>query len=509
MPNKIITRFAPSPTGFLHIGGVRTALFAYLFAKHHDGKFLLRIEDTDNKRLVEESVKSIQEGLQWLGLEHDDPVSFQSDNFENHLRFAAKLLDSKDAYFCYCTQEDLEKQRGDQAGFKYSGKCKKDSRNLIDRNHSHDENYFFQKLKEIYGENSSEESHKPVLRFDSSKFEKIEFDDLISGHAIYQKDNLDDFILLKNTGIPTFMFAVVVDDLCSGITHIIRGNDHHTNTAKHLMIYDALQATRPIYAHLPLIMSEDGTKMSKRKNAVDIMGYKNQGFLPEAILNYLLLLGFSPEGGKEFLNLQEMIEEFGIKKVHNSPARFDSQKLKKINQHYLIKSASENDELQKILDRENFYILAQEEYESYKFSTKTKKWIFESIPEIVKRIELLSEVLKVSTFYLENWMDFFTEDIIQFIEEKISNSVLNLQLLLEIKSEFESIKSNFRKEEIDSVISRIAAKFGVKKGEIMKIFRAIFTGVFNSYSISFILERLGFDESISRLEFFEKKFSIC
>jgi glutamyl-tRNA synthetase len=450
---------------------------------------------------MEESIESIKQGLDWLGLENDG-FSVQSQNLENHLKSAAKLLVSGDAYFCFCTEEELEKERQESGpGYKYSGKCR-DKCEIQDKNQT--EEYFFEKLKKIYFESQDSHQNRPVLRFNSLKFEQIEFDDLISGHSIYQKDNLDDFILLKNTGIPTFMFAVVVDDINSCVTHIIRGNDHHTNSAKHLMIYDALKAKRPVYGHLPLIMSEDGTKMSKRKNAVDIMEYKKMGFLPEAILNYLLLLGFSPKNDREFLNKEEMIKEFEISKVHNSPARFDSLKLKKINQHYISqKFEKEPEKLKKIIESEDFYL---EKNSNFIFAQKTKELIFDSLGEIVKRIELLSQIPEISSFYFKNWFDFFSNDVINFLNEKISSSLISKDFIENLRISLTSLKNDFNSQKIDELIHEISKNLNLKKGEIMKIFRAIFTGIFNSYSISFIIENLGFDEIINRLNFFEQKF---
>lgn len=500
--NLVITRFAPSPTGFLHIGGVRTALFSYLFSRHNKGKFLLRIEDTDNKRLVKESIDSIIDGLKWLGLEYDG-FSLQSQNIETHLKYIAKLISLKYAYYCYCSEEELnlEKENMGSFGFKYSGKCSKN----IEKYNNLSEEECLKELRRIYSDDKIK--NKPVIRFDSSSFEKIEFHDLILGDAVYEKDNLDDFILLKSSFSPTFMFAVVIDDIISKCNFIIRGNDHHTNTAKHLMIYDALNEKRPQYAHLPLIMSEDGTKMSKRKNATDIMDYKKLGFLPEAILNYLLLLGFSPKNNKEFLNKDAMIQEFDINKIHSSPARFDSLKLKKINQHYIIERFNQsNESIQKILIEENFYFTNEINNIKIIYNQKTKDNILKSLSEIIKRIFILSEIINISTFYFENWYDFFDLDATNFI--KLNQKIFSKELFELINYEFNINKDNFKKEQISDIISNISNKLNLKKSDIMKAFRCIFTGIINSYSIAFIIEIIGFNESISRMKIFQEKFSI-
>lgn len=279
------------------------------------------------------------------------------------------------------------------------------------------------------------------------------------------------------------MFAVVIDDHDSKITHIIRGNDHHTNTVKHLMIYDALNWPRPTYAHLPLIMNEDGTKMSKRKNAVDIIDYKKNGFLPEALLNYLLLLGFSPQN--EILNLQQMILEFDIKKVHNSPARFCIDKLKNINQQYMIQTEAES--IIQMIKENNFIndnIIIDE-----KFWTRIKY----SLTEITKRVFLLNEIIDSSKFYAKNWQDFINADTKEFLKK------FDKKTLLTIKEHiFTNNQKQWNKNQIEQIIVNCSTKFNIKKADIMKILRSVLTGIFNSYSIAFIMEILGYEESLSR-----------
>ena len=468
---NIITRFAPSPTGYLHVGGVRTAIFNYLFAKNYDGTFLLRIEDTDDKRLVESSLISIIDGLKWLGIHHDHEITMQSDNLKRHQEVAKQLIDEKKAYYCYCSQEELDEERKSFGGlgYKYSGKCK--HRADIPKN------------------------RKPTVRFNSEHYDKIEFDDLIIGHSSFGRDNLDDFILLRSDGIPTYMFAVVVDDNDAGVTHVIRGNDHHTNTAKQLMIYKAMEWNEPQYIHLPLINSEDGTKMSKRKHAVDLLEYRKIGFLPDALANYLMTLGWTPS--KEIISLDEAAREFGVGRLTKSSACFDMKKLRHINSQYMQKR--------------NFNDLIAEIEENYKLNHENNVLpeyflhaVHRSLSEITKRATTLSEIIDQSYFYFKNWQDYMSDEkkneMLSFIKNILEK---NDNLSIHLYEEFTKINDQnlWNHENIKNIIDLISLKYkdSLKKSDIMKFLRMKLTGVLDSYSIVLIIEILGREEVLKRL----------
>jgi len=465
---NVITRFAPSPTGYLHLGGVRTALFNYLFAKNYDGKFILRIEDTDDKRLVESSLVSIVEGLKWLGIKHDGDIIIQSENLKRHHEVAQQLIDEKKAYYCYCSQDELNEERKKFGGhgYKYSGKCK----NRVD----------------------VPSDIKPSIRLNSEFYDKISFNDLITGDVTYNRDNLDDFIIIRSDGIPTYMFAVVVDDNDSGVTHVIRGNDHHTNTAKQLMIYKSMGWDEPQYAHLPLINSEDGTKMSKRKHAVDLLDYRKNGFLPEALVNYLMLLGWTPS--KEILSLEEASKEFGIGGLHKSPARFDMQKLHFVNSQYI--KQKNHDELIVAID-ENYRLNNGNNELSEFFLYALRK----SLPEITKRASTLKQIIDSSYFYFDNWMEYVDDKnaMVSFIKNTTEN---NKNLIEDFFDGFEKLQ-DFNSDNIKNVVDEICAKYsGLKKSDIMKFLRMILTGTLDSYSIILIIEILGKDRVLERLKRF-------
>jgi len=308
----IRTRFAPSPTGFLHIGGARTALFSWLYARKHGGEFVLRIEDTDLERSTAESVNAILEGMTWLGLAYDEGPFYQTERFERYREVIGRLMDAGNAYHCYCSKERLEELRAAQMARgdkpRYDGKC----RHLA----------------------GPPEGVNPVVRFKNPQEGHVVVDDLIRGRVIFDNRELDDLIIARADGTPTYNMTVVVDDLDMGITHVIRGDDHINNTPRQINILEALGARRPRYAHVPMIMGADGKRLSKRHGAVSVMEYREQGFLPEALLNYLVRLGWS-HGDQEIFSVDEMIGLFDVVDVHSSPASLDPDKLAWFNQHYL------------------------------------------------------------------------------------------------------------------------------------------------------------------------------
>ena len=307
------TRFAPSPTGFLHIGGARTALFSWLYARRHGGTFVLRIEDTDLERSTPESVNAIVEGMAWLGLNWDEGPFFQTHRFDRYRQVIAKLIAEGKAYHCYCSKERLEQLRADQMARKekprYDGRCRH------------------------WGE-APPPGVSPVVRFRNPDDGAVVVDDQIRGQVRFQNSELDDLIIARSDGTPTYNFTVVVDDADMHITHVIRGDDHLNNTPRQMNMLHALGHEPPRYAHVPMILGADGSRLSKRHGAVSVLQYRDDGYLPEAVLNYLVRLGWS-HGDQEVFSLDEMVSLFDVEAVNNSAAAFNAEKLLWLNQHYI------------------------------------------------------------------------------------------------------------------------------------------------------------------------------
>jgi len=305
------TRFAPSPTGYLHIGGARTALFSWLYARKHGGKFVLRIEDTDRERSTVESVNAILEGMTWLGLEYDEGPFYQTERFDRYNEVIQQLLDDGHAYYCYCSKEALEKMRERQVFRKekprYDGRCRR---------------------------STSVAGVKPVIRFKNPTEGFVVIDDWIKGKVVVQNSELDDLIIARSDGTPTYNLTVLVDDLDMGVTHVVRGDDHLNNTPRQINILKALGEMPPQYAHAPMILGADGKRLSKRHGAVSVMQYREEGYLPEALLNYLVRLGWS-HGDQEIFSIDEMIELFDIKDVNSAASAFNPEKLLWLNQQFI------------------------------------------------------------------------------------------------------------------------------------------------------------------------------
>ncbi|MDX1593182.1 MAG: glutamate--tRNA ligase, partial [Gammaproteobacteria bacterium] len=305
------TRFAPSPTGYLHVGGARTALFSWLYARRHGGSFVLRIEDTDLERSTAESVNAILEGMTWLGLEYDEGPLYQTDRFERYQEVIDRLLDEGHAYRCDCSKERLDVLRAKQMERKekpkYDGHCRNRD---VDPSVPH------------------------VVRFVTPGEGTVGFDDLIRGRVIWENAELDDLVIRKSDGAPTYNLAVVVDDLDMRISHVIRGEDHVSNTPRQVHIFRALGAEVPVFAHVPMILGDDGARLSKRHGAVSVMQYREDGYLPEALLNYLVRLGWS-HGDQELFSVDEMVALFDLEEVNKSASTFNTDKLLWLNQHYI------------------------------------------------------------------------------------------------------------------------------------------------------------------------------
>jgi glutamyl-tRNA synthetase len=312
---NVVTRFAPSPTGLLHIGGVRTALFCWLYARHHQGKFILRIEDTDRERSTDEAVQVILDGMEWLGLDADEGPYYQTQRYDRYRAVLAQMLERGDAYRCYCTKAELEELREQQIARKqkprYDGRCR-------------------ERMQPRAGV-------EPVIRFKNPLHGSVVVEDQVHGRVVFENAELDDLVIARSDGNPTYNFCVVVDDMDMGITHVIRGDDHLNNTPRQMNMLRSLGATPPQYAHVPMILGSDGAKLSKRHGAVSVLQYQQEGYLPDALLNYLVRLGWS-HGDQEVFSREQMIAAFDIKDVNKAASAFNAEKLLWLNQQHMMRA---------------------------------------------------------------------------------------------------------------------------------------------------------------------------
>lgn len=380
---SVVVRFAPSPTGYLHIGGARTALFNYLFAKHNSGKFLLRIEDTDEKRSTTEAIDAILQGLDWLGLKHDGDFVLQSKNLSRHKEIAEKLLEKNQAYLCYTSAEELAELREAAEAKKEVFRFKSPWRDKV---------------------LSQSSSVKPVIRIKAPLEGEMVIRDLVQGEIRVKNSELDDLVMLRGEGTPTYMLAVVVDDFDMGVTHIIRGDDHLTNAFRQKVIYEAMSWKVPEFAHIPLIHGPDGAKLSKRHGATSVIEYKDMGYLPEAMRNYLLRLGWS-HGDSEIISDAEAAAWFDLNHVGKSPSRFDFTKLKSVNKHYIKEKRDEE-------------LLALTLAEEVSNSQETR--FLRATKFIKERSELLTDLAKNLEVYRDNFSAEFAEEDKKLITEKKS-----------------------------------------------------------------------------------------
>lgn len=456
---KIITRFAPSPTGYLHIGGARTALFNYLFSKHHDGKFLLRIEDTDKERSTKEAIDAILQGLDWLGLKHDDDFVLQSKNLARHKEIAEKLLEIGQAYLCYTSQEELEEMRKNAEAKKEVFRFKSPWRDKF---------------------NSQSSTVKPVIRIKAPFEGESVIRDLVQGEVKVKNSELDDLVMLRSDGTPTYMLAVVVDDHDMEITHIIRGDDHLTNAFRQKVIYEAMNWQVPEFAHIPLIHGSDGAKMSKRHGATSVIEYKEMGYLPESMRNYLLRLGWS-HGDAEIISDVQAIEWFNLEKIGKSPSRFDFVKLQSVNKHY-IKEKS---------DEELFELMRS--WFGCEISVESEKRVIRAVKFLKDRANVMCDLLDSSRVYFDN---FFAE--ISDIDQKLINE--KKPLLVELQKVFLEL-NDWSHDGIKNSLNEFANSKSLKIKDFGPVLRIVL--IFSSSSaggIFDILEILGKKEVLTRIE---------
>jgi glutamyl-tRNA synthetase len=452
----IVTRFAPSPTGFLHIGGARTALFNWLFAHHHGGKFLLRIEDTDKARSTKEAIDAILDGMNWLGLDWDGHEYYQSQFWARHAEIAHRLLERGAAYRCYMTQEDLAAQR------ELAAKERRPFR-----------------INSPWRDATEEQDDKPfVIRLKAPREGETVIDDQVQGRVTVQNAEIDDFILLRSDGTPTYMLAVVVDDHDMGVTHVIRGDDHLNNAFRQLAIIRAMGWPEPTYAHVPLIHGPDGAKLSKRHGALGVDAYRDElGMLPEAVFNYLLRLGWG-HGDAEIIGRDQAIEWFDLPQVGKSPSRFDFKKLENLNGHY-IREADD----QRLADLVAPKLGLSKEHEGL---------LVRAMPELKARAHTLNELAEGARFL------FATRPL--HIDEGASALLTSdARKMLHIAYGTLRALADWDNASLEAAVREVAEGQGVKLGKLAQPLRAALTGRTTSPGIFEVLALLGRDESLARI----------
>jgi len=456
------TRFAPSPTGYLHIGGARTALFNFLFARHHGGKYLLRIEDTDRQRSTPEAVKQIIDSLEWLGLSPDEPPVMQTAQEARHAEVARELLAQGKAYYCYTTPEELAEMR--ETAMKEGRPPRYDGR-WRDRDPS-----------------EAPPGVKPVIRIKAPREGETVIHDLVQGEVRVQNSELDDMVILRSDGTPTYLHAVVVDDHDMEITHVIRGDDHLTNTFRQVMVYDAMGWARPHFAHIPLIHGADGAKLSKRHGAVGALEFRDQGFLPEAVCNYLLRLGWG-HGDEEFVPRERAIELFDLKDVGRAASRMDYAKLTHLNAQYMRQMDPG------VLAHRVLEILAKRP--SIGFGTEGAERVRLLMPDIMPRARTLNEAADMAAFAVAN---------LPLPMEPKAEALLTPEAKARLKDLAVFLTdAPWERADLDKWLRDYADVKGLKLGAIAQPLRAALTGSTQSPPIDAVLVALGRGEAVSRM----------
>jgi len=444
------TRFAPSPTGYLHIGGARTALFNWLYARHMGGSFVLRIEDTDFERSKDEYVRDILDGLTWLGIDWDEPPYFQKERMGIYRSYAFALIERGLAYKCYCTQEELDEKR--------KTALKEGKKPHYDRT-----------CREKY----LEKIDKPfVIRFKTPLSGEVTFSDIVRGTITFQCEELDDLVILRSDLTPTYNFTVVIDDMLMGITHIIRGDDHINNTPRQILIYNALGYAPPQFAHVPLIHGKDRTRLSKRHGATSLLEYKHEGFLPEALMNYLSRLGWA-YGDQEIFSREELIEKFDLQHVGTSAAIFDMDKLLWLNSHYI-----------KTLPQEVIAERLVPFIEKMGFSVEEINSVIPIVSALRPRAKTLKEMAQMASFFFNDHVSYEKEAQEKFLTPQTK------PILEHFLKEFQSLPS-LHEEEQKKLVERLTHKYNKKVVEIVQPIRVALSGKTVSPGIFEVINILG------------------
>ncbi len=454
---NIRTRFAPSPTGYLHIGGVRTALFSWLFARHHGGSFVLRIEDTDRERSTDASIQAILDGMAWVGLDYDEGPFRQTERLDRYAAVAEEMLARGTAYRCYCSREELEAMRAAQVARgenpRYDGRCRE--------------------------RRSAVPGVVPVIRLRNPTEGKVIVPDLVHGDVEFDNASLDDLILMRSDGVPTFHFGVVVDDADMAITHVIRGDDHLTNTPRQINILRALDLAPPAYAHLPMILGPDGARLSKRHGAVNVLEYREQGYLPEAMLNYLVRLGWS-HGDQELFSRDEMVRLFDVSGVNAAASRFNPEKLAWLNQHYIING-----------DRERLALELAAHMDRRGIDRRGGPALEKIVDAFRERAVTLDDMVQ-SSWYAFRDFDSYDDKAAKHLKPAVAEPLAFVRTRLASLDEW-------RRDRIHDVIAGVAAQTGLGFGKIGQPLRVAVTGGTVSPPIDVTLELVGRDRVIARL----------
>jgi len=460
---KVRLRFAPSPTGYLHIGGVRTALFNWLFARRHQGTFILRIEDTDQERSTDDAIQAILDGMKWVGLDWDEGPFRQTERMNLYREHAMKLLEQGKAYWCVCTAEELEARRKEALAKgqsqKYDGRCR--AKGVV------------------------KPAGEAALRFKSPQEGETIIDDLVKGKVIFDNTVLDDLIILRSNGYPTYNFSVVVDDALMGITHVIRGDDHLTNTPRQVPMFQALGFTVPKFGHLPMILGSDKARLSKRHGATSVLGYRDMGYLPEAVVNYLVRLGWS-HGDQELFTRQELIEKFDFKHVQSSSAVFNPEKMLWVNEQYI--KQSEPGHVARLL----IPFLEQAGLKK-EVSVVSPDWLAKLVVMVRERTKTLVEMVTWATPY-------FGQDVA--MDEAAAKKFLTpamVPALAKLAARFET-EPAFHKEQWETIFKQIVEGQGMKMGQLAQPVRVALTGRTASPGLFEVMELLGRERTLIRLK---------
>jgi glutamyl-tRNA synthetase len=455
---KIITRFPPSPTGYLHIGGARTALFNWLYARHMKGKFILRIEDTDTARSTQESVDAIFESLEWLGIDWDEGPFFQSRRFAIYTEYIQKLLDLGFAYYCTCSPEKLEEMRKKAMEVggkpKYDGTCREKDLGMTDN---------------------------AVIRFKAPISGTTVLEDVIKGNIVFQNEELDDFIIARSDGSPTYNFVVVVDDITMGINTVLRGDDHVMNTPRQILLYKALNSPLPTFGHVPMVLGSDRTRLSKRHGAMSVTAYRDMGYLPDAFINYLVRLGWS-YGDQEFFSRDELVEKFTLENIGRSAGIFNPEKLLALNADHI--KATPPDELIKYLSP----------------FLKEKDYSFQEGPFIENVIRTLNARSKTLKDMADDAGFYFTDTV--SYDEKAAKKLFkpaSLEPLRLLLDQLEALEE-FKETDLENAFKAVMEKSGLKLGKIAQPVRLALTGKTASPGIFEIIEVIGKDKVLSRIK---------
>ena len=469
------TRYAPSPTGALHIGNVRSGLFAYLFARHQKGTFVLRIDDTDAERSTRESLDEILESLRWLGVEWDegppDPNYFQSNRFERYREGASRLLREGKAYPCYCTAEQLEAMRkqAEQQHRKpgYDGRCRERTPAA-------------ELAKIALPDRSAGRNY--TIRFRAPQTGQTVVDDLIKGRAVFENSELDDLIIFRSDGVPTYNFATVLDDADFRMTHVVRGDDHLPNTPRQMQIFYSLGYQPPAYAHLPMVMGPDGQKLSKRHGATSVFAYRELGYFPEALLNYLVRLGWS-HGDQEIFSKQEMIEYFDFANCGKSAGIFNAEKLLWLNFQYLKQRSVEQlaHEVRPFIEKHGWRVPGDQQ------------WLERMVATLRERAKTLDQLADFANFYLNDEIALDPKMAAKFLKPEIAEP------LRVLSKELEVLDGDFSEASIQAVFERVLANFNMKLGQLAQPVRVALTGGPVSPGIYEVIAVLGRERTVTRL----------